>query len=218
MTLEQNKLYDIPAQPGLPEDLEAVSTNLSPELVLKAYPMGLFPWHQDELYFYWFSPDPRMVLFPEKVKISKSMRNVLNQNKFRISYNEAFSEVIQNCAKAERTNQDSTWITKEFINTYQELHKMGIALSVEAWNNDNKLVGGLYGLMINDVFFGESMFSMENNASKVCFIKLAQKLDKEEIAFMDCQAVNSHLKSLGAEEIKKDDFIKMLKTAFNRSA
>ena len=210
MELQKDTLYNISKQELLPEDLKAVSVNLSPEIVLQAYPMGLFPWHQDEKYFYWFSPDPRMVLFPEKVNVSKSMRNVLNQNKFRITENKAFDEVIDKCGTIKRKQQEETWITDNFKNTYSELHRLGFAKSIEAWNENEELVGGLYGLEIGKVFFGESMFSAEPNASKVCFIHLAKKLEDLGFGCLDCQAVNPHLKTLGAEEISASQFLHIL--------
>ena len=210
MDLKPNTLYDISSQEEIPNDLKAVSTNLSPELVLQAYPMGLFPWHQDEHYFYWFSPDPRMVLFPEKVKITKSMRNVLNQNKYRISENKAFDDVIEKCGTVKRKHDGETWITDDFKSTYSELHAMGFAKSIEAWNDQDELVGGLYGIEIGKVFFGESMFSSESNASKVCFIHLAQKLEVQGFSCLDCQAVNPHLKTLGAEEVSEAQFLELL--------
>jgi leucyl/phenylalanyl-tRNA--protein transferase len=210
MQLEKDKLYEIPKGQGFPEDLEAISINLSPELVLLAYPQGLFPWHQDEKYFYWFSPDPRMILYPEKVKVSKSMRNVLNRGQFKTTINLAFQDVIKNCMHAERKGQDETWITDDFVQAYTQLHDMGFALSIEAWNSEGDLVGGLYGILMYNIFFGESMFSLESNASKVCFIKLCKDLN-EDIKFVDCQAVNAHLKTLGAEEISKVEFETKLK-------
>lgn len=211
MELQKNTLYTIAAQEEWPADLKAVSQNLSPALVLQAYPMGLFPWHQDKNFFYWFSPDPRMVLFPEKVKVSKSMRNVINQKKLTVTFNQAFEKVIENCATIERNEQADTWISDDFKSTYIELHELGFAKSVEAWNENGDLVGGLYGLEIGKVFFGESMFSHASNASKVCFIQLANKLEKDDFACLDCQAVNPHLKTLGAEEISENYFSIILK-------
>jgi leucyl/phenylalanyl-tRNA--protein transferase len=207
---QDDTLYDVSKHKELPEDLKAVSTNLSPELVLQAYPMGLFPWHQDDKYFYWFSPNPRMVLFPEKVKVTKSMRNVLNRNKFRITKNLAFDDVIDKCGTIKRKQQGETWITDAFKNTYSELHALGFAKSIEAWNDKQELVGGLYGLEIGKVFFGESMFSSESNASKVCFIYLAKELESQGFSCLDCQAINPHLKTLGAEEISEADFLQLL--------
>ena len=208
--LKPNTLYDISSQEEIPNDLKAVSTNLSPELVLQAYPMGLFPWHQDDKFFYWFSPDPRMVLFPEKVNVTKSMRNVLNQNKFSITENKAFEDVIEKCASIKRKDHGDTWITDDFKNTYVELHKMGFAKSIEAWNDKQELVGGLYGLEIGKIFFGESMFSSESNTSKTCFIYLAKKLESQGLSCLDCQAVNPHLKTLGAEEVSEAQFLELL--------
>ena len=213
MEFLENMLYQVEPNNTLPEDLLAFSTNLSPELIIQAYTLGLFPWHQDERFFYWFSPDPRMIVYPEKVKVSKSMRNVLNQNKFEITFNKAFDKVMRKCAETKRPRQDDTWITEEFIDAYSALHELNMAHSIEAWNGKGELVGGLYGIIINNVFFGESMFSNESNASKVCFIKCAQKLVADGITLIDCQAPNPHLKTLGAEEISRDDFSAVLKKA-----
>lgn len=210
MEFQKNTLYTISTQEEWTAGLKAVSQNLSPALVLQAYPIGLFPWHQDENFFYWFSPDPRMVLFPEKVKITKSMRNVLNQNKYRITENKAFDEVIEKCGTIKRKQDGETWITSDFKSTYSELHAMGIAKSVETWNDKDELVGGLYGIEIGKVFFGESMFSSESNASKVCFIHLAKKLEAQGFRCLDCQAVNPHLRTLGAEDISKKVFLEIL--------
>ena len=210
MDLQKNTLFNVTKHSELPEDLKAISINLSPELVLQAYPVGLFPWHQDEKYFYWFSPNPRMVLFPEMVKVTKSMRNVLNQNRYRITENKAFEDVIEKCGTIKRKHDGETWITDDFKSTYSELHAMGFAKSIEAWNDKNELVGGLYGIEIGKVFFGESMFSSETNTSKVCFIHLAKKLTAKGFDFLDCQAVNPHLKTLGAEEISEAAFLEIL--------
>lgn len=190
----------------------AMSANLSPHLVLYYYPLGFFPWVEEHNMFYWFNPPQRMVLFPERIKISKSMRNVLNQKKFTVTQNKAFTEVVLNCAKTKRKDQDSTWITQEFIKVYIELFDRGHAHSIEVWQ-DQQLVGGLYGLKMGSVFFGESMFSEVTNASKVAFIHLA----KSGICkLVDCQIPTAHLKSLGAEEMSKDDFLKLIQEMFER--
>lgn len=186
----------------------AVGGDLSTDRLLLAYKSGIFPWYSDDEPIVWYSPDSRMVLFPDKLKVSKSMRQVLKKKIFKITYNQAFEEVISNCKTVNRTAQGEigTWITDEMKDAYIKLHKLGIAKSVEVWQN-NKLVGGLYGLEINDIFCGESMFSDVSNASKVAFIHLVQNHDYKLI---DCQVYNNHLASLGAEEISRKEFLRVL--------
>lgn len=193
------------------EGLLAVGGSLSPERLLLAYRSGIFPWFNDDSLIMWWTPDPRMVLFPEKLKISKSMRKVLKNEEFTLTKNQCFTEVVKNCSKIERKGQEGTWITKNMLEAYTRLHEMGFALSYEVWKN-NKLVGGLYGIDLGTVFCGESMFSLESNASKFAFIKLSQELEKKKYKLIDCQVYTDHLKSLGAEEIAREVFISYLKT------
>jgi len=191
------------------EGLLAVGGDLSPERLLLAYQSGIFPWFNEDSLILWWSPDPRMVLFPDKIKISKSMRKVLASNQFKLTKNTAFERVLNQCADIPRAGQDGTWITKEMKQAYLILHKQGIAVSYEVWLEDD-LVGGLYGIDLGDVFCGESMFSTVSNASKFAFIHLAQELQKANYKCIDCQLHTKHLESLGAVQIPRTEFIKML--------
>ncbi len=187
----------------------AVGGDLSPERLMLAYRSGIFPWFDNDEPILWWSPPERMVLFPSELKISKSMRNILNRNVFKVTYNKDFRGVISNCSQIKREGQEGTWITAEMIEAYVKLHELGHAKSVEVWQND-ELVGGLYGVDLGHVFCGESMFSKVSNASKVAFISLAQNLEKRKYKLIDCQVHNDHLESLGAREIDREDFIEML--------
>ncbi|PCJ95551.1 MAG: leucyl/phenylalanyl-tRNA--protein transferase [Flavobacteriaceae bacterium] len=192
------------------EGLLAIGGDLSPERLLLAYKNGIFPWFNEDRAILWWSPDPRMVLFPSKLRISKSMKKVLNNNLFRLTKNTCFKEVIHNCGTIKRGDQDGTWITPEMKLAYIQLHEMGIAHSYEVWENDI-LVGGLYGLDLGHVFCGESMFSTTSNASKFAFVKMVQELQQKNYMLVDCQVHTMHLESLGAEEISRDAFLKYLK-------
>lgn len=183
--------------------------DLSPERLLLAYKSGIFPWYNEGEPVIWYSPDPRMVLCPQKLKISKSMKSVLRKENFKITFNQNFEEVIANCKTILRKDQPGTWITDEMQNAYIKLHKMGIAKSVEVWH-ENELVGGLYGIDLGTVFCGESMFSKVSNTSKLAFIFLTQKCEKENYKLIDCQVYNEHLASLGAEEISRKEFVEIL--------
>ncbi|WP_338647159.1 leucyl/phenylalanyl-tRNA--protein transferase [Flavobacterium sp. KS-LB2] len=187
----------------------AIGGDLSPERLQLAYKSGIFPWFEDGEPIIWWSPNPRMVLFLDELIVSKSMRNILNRDSFKVTFNQNFREVISNCQKIKRDGQNGTWITNEMIDAYCNLHELGIAKSVEVWQNDT-LVGGLYGIDLGHVFCGESMFSKVSNASKVAFIALVNQLKKEEYKLLDCQVYNPHLESLGCREIKRDDFMKIL--------
>lgn len=192
------------------DGLLAVGGDLSPERLLLAYKNGIFPWFNEDSMILWWSPDPRMVLFPNKIKISKSMAQVIKSNKFRITRNTQFEEVVNACSAIKRKGQAGTWITPEMKSAYLKLHQMGIAKSIEVWENDN-MVGGLYGIDLGNVFCGESMFSRKSNASKFAFISLAKELQQKEYKLIDCQVYTAHLESLGAEEIPRKQFIKILK-------
>lgn len=192
------------------DGLLAVGGDLSVERLLLAYKSGIFPWYNQGEPIIWYSPNPRMVLFPTNLKISKSMKKVLRSNDFKVTFNQNFSEVISNCKLIYRvSDQGETWITNEMQQAYINLHKKGIAKSVEVWQDD-ELVGGLYGVDLGTVFCGESMFSKVSNASKFAFIKLVQKLEKENYKLIDCQVYNNHLASLGADEISRDEFLNFL--------
>lgn len=193
------------------EGLLAVGRDLSPARIKDAYYKGIFPWYNEGQPVLWWSPDPRMILFPINLKISKSMRPYLNQNKFQVTFNKEFEKVIENCGKVDRKGQEGTWITSEIKENYLQLHQEGLAHSVEVWDR-NALVGGLYGIYLKDkqVFCGESMFAKASNASKFGFIKLVQRLDEEGVELIDCQVYTSHLESLGAEEIPRSEFLQYL--------
>jgi leucyl/phenylalanyl-tRNA--protein transferase len=193
-----------------PEGLLAVGGDLSPERLILAYRNGIFPWFNEDSLILWWSPDPRMVLAPDKIKISKSMRNTLNRGLFRITRNEAFEAVINQCAKAIRPDQKGTWITGNMIEAYTQLHKKGLAHSYEVWRG-KELVGGLYGIDLGHVFCGESMFSIATNASKCALIHMAGELQAQDYALIDCQLHTSHLERLGAELISRDRYLGILK-------
>lgn len=188
----------------------AVGGDLSPERLLLAYRSGIFPWFNDDALILWWSPDPRMILFPNEIKISKSMSKIIRIDQFKLTVNTNFKAVLENCSRVDRKGQEGTWITKNMIDAYLQLHEMGFAKSYEVWQED-KLVGGLYGIDLGHVFCGESMFSLVSNASKFAFIHLAQDLEKQDYQLIDCQIYTEHLKSLGAKEIDRDDFLKILK-------
>lgn len=188
----------------------AVGGDLSPERLLLAYRSGIFPWFNDDALILWWSPDPRMILFPNEIKISKSMSKIIRIDQFKLTVNTNFKAVLENCSQVDRKGQEGTWITKNMIDAYLQLHETGFAKSYEVWQED-KLVGGLYGIDLGHVFCGESMFSLVSNASKFAFIRLAQDLEKQDYQLIDCQIYTEHLKSLGAKEIDRDDFLKILK-------
>lgn len=185
----------------------ALGGDLSTQRLIHAYERGIFPWYSEGDPIVWYCPPERMVLFPEELKISKSMKQVLRKGSFKVTENEAFGEVIHHCKNIERDGELGTWITDEMKQAYIKLHQLGIAKSIEIWAED-ELVGGLYGLEINNVFCGESMFSKISNASKVAFIHL---VNSKKYKLIDCQIYNPHLESLGAREIDRDEFLKMLK-------
>jgi len=204
------ELYFPPVDEASPEGILAVGGDLSTDRLMLAYKSGIFPWFEDDEPILWWSPEERMVLFFDDLKISKSMRSILKKNEFKITFNKDFKAVITNCQQAKRVGQNGTWITDDMINAYCKLHELGFAKSVEVWKN-NELVGGLYGIDLGDVFCGESMFSKVSNASKVAFITLAQKLEKADYKLIDCQVHNSHLESLGCVEIDREEFMAILK-------
>ncbi|MBD0830967.1 leucyl/phenylalanyl-tRNA--protein transferase [Aestuariibaculum sediminum] len=189
------------------DGLLAIGGDLTVERLLFAYQNGIFPWYSHDEPILWWSPDPRFVLFPDKLKVSKSMRQVLRRNPFKVTINQNFNEVVCSCSKIKRMGQEDTWITPEMIEAYTKLHMLGYAKSVEVWQ-EGALVGGLYGVDLgNGVFCGESMFSKVSNASKVGFINLIQESNYKLI---DCQVHTNHLESLGAEDISRSEFLKYL--------
>ena len=205
------ELYFPPIEMASPEGIVAVGGDLSPERLLLAYKSGIFPWFEDDEPILWWSPPERMVLFFEDLKISKSMRNIINQRKFKVTFNTSFRDVILNCKKISRKDQPGTWITDNMVEAYCKLYELGIAKSVEVWQDD-ELVGGLYGVDLGHIFCGESMFSKVSNASKLAFIALAKQLELANYRLLDCQVYNDHLASLGCVEIEREDFLMVLKS------
>ncbi|QTN37717.1 leucyl/phenylalanyl-tRNA--protein transferase [Cryomorphaceae bacterium] len=195
-----------------PSGILAVGGDLRPERLLLAYQLGIFPWFNADEPPMWWCPDPRMVLYPGELKVSKSMRSTLNRKAFKVTCDQAFEEVIQACGTIPRPGQDGTWITPEIISGYSELHRQGFAHSVEVWSDDT-LVGGLYGVSLGRAFFGESMFSRQSNASKYGFISLVQALADRGFSLIDCQVHTEHLASLGAKEIDRDVFLEEIAVA-----
>jgi len=191
------------------DGLLAIGGDLSSERLLLAYKNGIFPWYNEDEPICWWSPDPRFVLYPDKLKVTKSMQTVLNNGTFRFTINRAFDEVVKNCKSITRKDQDGTWISPQVQEAYINLHQLGYAHSAEAWQN-GKLVGGLYGVRLGKIFFGESMFSKMSNASKFAFINYVKQLQKEGVQLIDCQVYTDHLKSLGAEMINRIKFTELL--------
>jgi leucyl/phenylalanyl-tRNA--protein transferase len=194
--------------PALADDdgLLAVGGDLSTERLMLAYKSGIFPWFSEDDPILWYAPHERCVVFPDKVKVSKSMAKVLRSGSFRITWDTAFEEVIESCSALPRKDQDGTWITPEMKAAYIRLHALGVAHSVEVWHQQ-ELAGGLYGIIVNHVFCGESMFSRMPNASKAAFISLCRS---EKFTMIDCQVPNNHLLSLGAELISREDYLAIL--------
>ena len=202
--------FDFPTLKMMKDDLVAVGGDFHPQRLLNAYESGLFPWYIDDYgYIHWFSPQKRMVIKPSEMKVSKSLRKSIENKGFVIKSNENFEAVIKACAQAKRKHEESTWISDEFIEAYTTLHELDIASSIECYL-DGELVGGLYGLLIGDVFCGESMFSSVSDASKVAFYHLCQQASQNGIKLIDCQVYNPHLESLGAYEISRDEYFKFL--------
>lgn len=205
--LDQELIFP-PVHLSEPDGLLAVGGDLSMERLLLAYQSGIFPWYEGE-HILWWSPDPRFVLFPEKLKVSKSMQQVIRKGKFRFTTNTAFAAVIDQCKSVSRPGQQGTWINDAMKQAYISLHRAGYAQSAEAWAGD-QLVGGLYGIRLGKVFCGESMFSLQPNASKFAFIRFVQQMQQEGLKLIDCQIYTQHLESLGAEMIPREQFIHLL--------
>jgi len=196
--------------PALAEEdgLLAIEGDLSAERLILAYQSGIFPWYSEGDPILWFAPHERFVLYPSGLRISKSMRQIIRSNKFRVTFDQSFAEVIRACADAKREGQDGTWITTEMQQAYINLHKLGVAHSVEVWLDDDVLAGGLYGVEVGSVFCGESMFSKVSNASKLALITLCQT---GKYKMIDCQLHTEHLESMGARMIPRDEFMSVLK-------
>ncbi len=192
--------------------LVAVGGDYRPEVLLAAYAQGIFPWPDDGFPHAWFSPNPRMVLLPEELHVSRSLRKLLRQGRFRVSFDTAFDEVVRRCAEVPRPGQRGTWISDELMAGFRELHRLGFAHSVEAWRGD-RLAGGLYGLALGSVFCGESMFHAETGASKVAFVALVERLRAWGFRMVDCQVYTELMDSLGAREWPRDDFLDALEVA-----
>lgn len=209
MNFINRALYFPPVEEADEDGLLGIGGDLSAARLLLAYRSGIFPWFNEADPICWWSPDPRFVLFPAQLKISKSMQQVIKKQTFQFSTNKAFFEVIKACSTIPRIGQDGTWISNEMQEAYLHMHQLGYAHSAEAWVN-KKLVGGLYGIRLGNVFFGESMFSNISNASKFAFIQYVQQLQKENVQLIDCQLHTNHLESLGATMIPRKTFIEIL--------
>lgn len=192
-----------------PAGLLAIGGGLSSKRLLNAYRNGIFPWYEEGQPVLWWSPDPRAVIYTNKLKISRSLKKTLRNKPFKVTLNQDFEAVITACAEP-RQKSSGTWITPQMHDAFITLHKEGFAHSVEVWNEENKLVGGLYGVLLNRVFSGESMFSRERDMSKVALVHLAEWLNAQQIHVIDCQIPNSHLTSLGAELIPRKEFLELL--------
>lgn len=203
-----DRLWFPPVNESLDDGLLAIGGDLSEQRLLLAYKKGIFPWFDGDVPLWW-CPDPRFVLLPQEINISQSMHSLIKKKRFHFTRNKAFNEVIHQCKTTIRTNQQGTWITDEVEIAFRNLHKKGIAQSAEAWEN-NELVGGLYGILMDKIFFGESMFSKVSNASKFAFISLVQELQAEGIVLIDCQVYTEHLASLGAKMIPRTTFLELL--------
>jgi len=198
------------------DGLLAMGGDLSLDTLVSAYAQGIFPWFNQDQPILWWSPDPRLVLYPDQVRVSKSMTKLMRQKRFRVSCNEQFERVIKGCASrgappafSPSSNKADTWITDSMLQAYTDLHASGYAHSIEVWHGAN-LVGGLYGVALGSVFFGESMFSEANNASKIALVSLCHFLSEQGFQVIDCQVASDHLFSMGAKEIARSDFLEYL--------
>jgi leucyl/phenylalanyl-tRNA--protein transferase len=191
-----------------PDGLLAMGGDLSPDRLLLAYKKGIFPWYESD-HILWWCPDPRFVLFPEDLKISKGIKPLLKRNEFDFTINKAFAKVIHQCKNIRRPGQLGTWITHEVEKAFIKMHELGFAHSAEVWK-DGELVGGLYGIRLGKVFFGESMFSLRSNASRFAFIKYVEVLKGEGVELIDCQVYTEYLESLGAVMVLREDFVGLL--------
>jgi len=209
ITFLTDKLEFPPVDQASAEGLLAVGGDLSADRLLMAYSKGIFPWFNEDSLILWWSPDPRMVLFPKKVKISRSMRKVIRRGTFSLSRNRCFERVMKECSQIRRKDQEGTWITEAMKRAYIDLHHKGYATSYEVWQ-EGDLVGGLYGVDLGHVFCGESMFSKADNASKYALIMAASQLEEENYTLIDCQLHTKHLESLGAEEISRNRYLEIL--------
>ncbi|MGA1931389.1 leucyl/phenylalanyl-tRNA--protein transferase [Arcobacter sp. YIC-464] len=203
--------YEFPTLSMMKDDLVAVGGDFHPQRLINAYSNGIFPWFIDEYnHIHWYSPNQRMILYPNEMKVSKSLKKSIKNRGFVVKTNENFEEVMRNCAQVKRKHENDTWINDDFIQAYTNLYKLGYAYSIETYLDD-ELVGGLYGVLIDDVFCGESMFAKVSDASKVAFYHLCKQAQENDIRLIDCQVHNDHLASLGAYEIPREEYFKLLK-------
>lgn len=209
--LEIEDYLEFPDPLDSSDEIIASGGNLSPGMLFSAYYQGIFPWY-DEKPILWWSLDPRLLLFPEDLKVTKSMKKLFKKDRFRVTLDRAFKDVVKGCQKIKRSHEDGTWISDEILEAYYKLHQEGFAHSVEVWDGE-ELVGGLYGVSIGGFFAGESMFAKVSNASKYGFIKLVKYLDLKGFKFVDCQQETEHLKSLGAIPVKRSRFYELLNIA-----
>ena len=210
------KLSFPPPHLAIKEGLLAVGGDLSAERILLAYRQGIFPWYSPGEPILWWSPDPRLVLYPDELRASKSLRKLIKRKTFRITFDTDFDAVIRGCAEAKRAYGEGTWITDEMKDAYRQLHRRGFAHSVEAWQ-DERLAGGLYGVALGRAFFGESMFSRVSNASKVALVTLVENLRRLDFKLIDCQVRTDHLIRFGAREIPRKLFLDQLEKAVGSS-
>ena len=210
-----NELIFPPPELADENGLLAIGGDLSESRILLAYSMGIFPWYSKEDPLLWWSPDPRLLLFPKELKLSRSLKQIINKQTFRVTLDTAFEQVIRACAEVHNNQDGGTWITDDMIESYTALHRSGFAHSAECWLGD-KLVGGLYGLSLGNSFFGESMFAKKSNASKVAFAGLVGQLTEWGFDLIDCQIPTTHLMSLGAREIPRSEFMDLLKKTLTK--
>ena len=206
-----------PAALAEPEGLLAIEGDLSPDRLLAAYRQGIFPWYEQGGPILWWSPDPRLILVPAEFRVSRRLRRTIHQGRFETRYNTAFAQVIRACAEVAREHEDGTWITPEMQRAYVRLHKLGHAHSMESWR-DGKLVGGIYGVLVGRCFCGESMFHYETDASKVALAALVERMIAEGVELIDCQIASDHLLRLGAREIPRERFLRILKAGLREQA
>ena len=210
-----NDLIFPPAQFARPDGLLCIGGDLSPDRLLLAYQNGIFPWFSKDDPLLWWSPDPRLVLFPDNIHVSKSLKKTIRRSGFKVRINTAFKPTIQACAKLRQNDDCGTWLLDEMIDAYIMLHRLGAAHSVETWL-DGTLVGGLYGIGMGKSFFGESMFSLQADASKVALVALSNYLNRFGFDLIDCQVTSDHMLSMGAEEISRPAFLDILSTSVSQ--
>ena len=205
-----------PAWLARSDGLLCIGGDLSAQRILLAYEKGIFPWFSENEPILWWSPDPRLVLFPENIKVSRSLKKTIKKNTFHLTMDHAFEETILSCSKPRRKEYAGTWLVEEMIEAYIQLHKLGYAHSIETWKDD-RLVGGLYGICLGGIFFGESMFSFEDDASKTALTALARHLEQHRFDLIDCQVTTNHLLSMGATEISRNAYLDIIQRSIKRT-